>query len=104
MSESEALAQALSLDFVSAMAVECWGGLMGHGRIFLSVDLARSQLFFVNLWHGRTPFRFVTSGVPPKEEFQRRALGKSEGRTRTMGKIWGLGAWQAQYAISSSSH
>ena len=77
----------LSLDFVSAMAVECWGGLMGHGRILLSVDLARSQLFFVNLWDGRTPFRIVTSGVPPKEVFQSRALGKSEGTTRTMVKI-----------------
>ena len=89
----------LSLDFVSAMAVECRGGLMGHGRILLSVDLARSQLFFVNLWDGRTPFRFVTSGVPPKEEFQSRDLGKSEGTTRTMVKNWGLGAWQAQYAV-----
>ena len=69
----------LSLDFESAMAKECWGGPMGHGRILLSVDLARSQLFFVNLWDGRTLFRFVTSGVRPKEEFQIRALGKSEG-------------------------
>ena len=81
MSESEVRAQVLSLDFVLAMAVECWGGLMGHGRILLSLDLARSQLFFVNLWDGRTPFRFVTSGVPPKEEFQCRALGKSEDTT-----------------------
>ena len=92
MSESEAHAQAFSLDFVSAMAVECWGVLMGHGIIVVSVDLARSQLFFVNLWDGRTPFRFVTSGVPPKEEFQSRALGKSEGTNRTMVKTWGLGA------------
>ena len=53
----EARAQGLSLDFVSAMAVECWGGIMGHGRILLSVDLARSQLFFVNLWDGRNPLR-----------------------------------------------
>ena len=68
----------LSLDFVSEMAVECWRGLMGHGRILLSVDLARSQLFFVNLWDGRTPFRVVTSGVPPKAEFQSSALGKTQ--------------------------
>ena len=81
----------LSLDFVSAMAVECWGGLMDHGQILLSVDLARSQLFFISLWDGRTPFRFVTSGVPPKEEFQSRALGKSEGTTRTMVKIGAYG-------------
>ena len=77
---------------------------MGHGRILLSVDLARTQLLFVNLCDGRTPFRFFTSGVLPKEKFQSRALGKSEGRTRTMVKNWGLGAWQAQYAVSSSSH
>ena len=81
----------LSLYCVSGRAVECWGGLMGHGRILLSVDLARSQLFFVNLWEGRTPFRFVTSGVPPKEEFQSRALGKSEGTQRTLVKNWGPG-------------
>ena len=77
---------------------------MGHGRIFLSVDLARSPLFFVNLWDGRSPFRFVTSGVPTKEEFQSRALGNSEVTTQTMVKIWGLGAWQAPYAVSSSNH
>ena len=77
---------------------------MGHGRILFSVDLARSQLFSVNLWDGRTPFRCDTSGVPPKEEFQSRSLGKSEGTTRTMVKNWGLGAWQAQYAVSPSSH
>ena len=77
---------------------------MGHGRILLSVDLARSQWFFVNLWDGRTPFRFVNSGVPPKEEFQSRALRKSEGTTRTLVKNWGLGARQAHYAVSPSSH
>ena len=77
---------------------------MGHGRIFLSVDLARSQLFFVNLWDGRSPFLFINSGVRTKEEFQSRGLGKSEGTTQTMVKNWGLGAWQAQYAVSSSSH
>ena len=77
---------------------------MGHGRIFLSEDLARFPIAFVNLWDGRTHFSFVTSGVPPKEEFQSKAVGKTEGTTRTMVKNWGLGAWQAQYAISSSSH
>ena len=77
---------------------------MGHGRIFLSVDLALSQLFFVNLWDWRSPFRFVTSGVPTKEEFQSRALGKSEGTTQTTVKNWGLGTWQAQHAVSTSSH
>ena len=84
MSESEECAQVFVLNLVSAMAVECLGGLKGHGRILLSVDLTRSQLFFVNLWDGRTPFRFVNSGVPQKEEFQCRALGKIEGTTRNM--------------------
>ena len=77
---------------------------MDHGRILLSVDLAQSQLFFVNLWDGRIHFSFVTSGVSPKEVFQSRALRKSEGITRTMVKNWGLGAWQALYAVSPSSH
>ena len=60
MSESEARTQAFFLDFVKAMAVECWGGLMGHGRILLSVDLAQYHLFFVNLRDGRSLFRLVT--------------------------------------------
>ena len=94
----------LNLDFVSAMAMECWGGLMGYGLILVYVDLAQSQMFFVILWDGRTSFRFVTSGVPPKEEFQNRALGKSECTTLTTVKNWGLEAWQAQYAVSPSSH
>ena len=96
------LLRLLSLDFVSAMAVECRGGLMGHGRIFFLRICPESQLFFVNLWNGRTPFSFVTSGVPPKEEFQSKAMGKTEGTTQTI--VRGLGAWQAPYAISSSSH
>ena len=77
---------------------------MGHGRIFLAVNFARSQLFFVNLWAGRSPFRYVTSGVPTKEEFQSSDLGKSEGTTQTMAKNWVLVAMQAPYAVSSSSH
>ena len=40
------LLRLLSLDFVSAKAVECRGGLMGHGRIFLSEDLARFPIAF----------------------------------------------------------
>ena len=42
---------------------------MGHGRFFLSLDLDRTQLFWVNLVDGRSPFSLVTSGVPPKEGF-----------------------------------
>ena len=50
----------------------------------------------VNLWDGRSPFSLVTS-------FQSRAQGRGEWTTRTMVKNWGLGAWQAQYAVSWSS-
>ena len=104
MSESEARAQA----FVSGFCNSDGRGMLGrpHGP-WKHLDLCgfgRSQLLFVNLWDGRTPFRFVTSGVPPKEEFQSRALGKSEGTTRPRVKNGGLGATQAQYAVSPSSH
>ena len=57
---------------------------MGHGQVFLSVDLARTQLFWVHLGDGRSPFSLVTSGVPPKEGFQSRALGRGEWTNRTM--------------------
>ena len=53
---------------------------MGHGRILLSVDLARSQLFFINLWDGRPPFKFVISGVSPKEEFKAEPWGRVKGQ------------------------
>ena len=62
-SESEALAQAFVSGFYINDGRGMWGGIMGHGRIFLSVDLARSQLLFLNLWDGISPFRFITSGV-----------------------------------------
>ena len=102
MIESEARAQA----FISGFCISDGRGMLGrpHGPWRNLVDLARTQLFFVNLWDGRTPFMFDTSGVPPKEEFQCRALGNSEDTTRTMVKNWGLGEWQAQYAVSPSSH
>ena len=74
---------------------------MGHGRIFLSEDLARFPIAFRQSVGWEDSFQFVTSGVPPKEEFQSKAVGKTEGTTRTMVKNWGLGAWQAQYADSS---
>ena len=32
------------------------------------------------------------------------ALGKTERTTRSMVKNWGLGAWQAQYAVSPTSN
>ena len=65
---------------------------MGNVRIFLSVDLAQSQLFFVNLWDGRSSFRFITSCVRTNDEFQSRSPGKSEGTTQNMVKNWCLGA------------
>ena len=104
MSESEALA----LAFVSGFCTSDGRGMLGspHGP-WTNLPLCGfgvNLLLLVNLWDGRTPFRFVTSGVPPKEEFQSRALGKSEGTTQTMFKNWDLGAWQAQYAVSSSNH
>ena len=76
---------------------------MGHVPIFLSVDLAWSQLFLIKLWDRRSPFRFVTSGVPTKEEFQSRALGKNEGTSQSIVKNWGLVVWQAQYAVYKPS-
>ena len=104
MSESEARAPA----FVSGFCIRDGRGMLerphGPWTNLALYGFGPNQLFFVNLWDGRTPFRFVTSGVPPKEEFHSRALGKSEGTTRTMVKNWGLGAWQDQYAISPSSH
>ena len=101
--KSEALAHAFVSGFCINDGRGMWGGLMGHGRIFLSVDLARSQLFFVKLWDGGSPFRFVTSGVPTKEAFPSIANRKSEGTSQSMVKNWGLVAWQAQYAVYTSS-
>ena len=49
MSESEARAQAFVSGFCISDGRGMLGVLMGHGRILLSVDLARSQLISVNL-------------------------------------------------------
>ena len=87
MSESEAVLRIFSLDFVPAMAVECWGRLMGRGRILLSVDLARSQLFLVNLCDGRTPFRFVTSGSHQKRNSKAEPWGIVKGHRELWLKI-----------------
>ena len=104
MSESEVRAQA----FVSGFCISDGRGMLGrpHGpwTNLALCGFGPIPIVFVNLWDGRTPFRFVTSGVPPKEELQSRALGKSEGTTRTIVKNWGLGAWQAQYAVSRYSN
>ena len=81
------LLRLLVLDFVAAKAMGCREGIVGHGGILLSVDLARYKLFFVNLWDGRTPFRFVTSDVPPKEEFKSRPWGRVKGQPELWLKI-----------------
>ena len=74
----------LSLDFVSAMAMELSGGLMGHGRILLSVDLARSQFFFVILGMGG-----LLSGLLPQVSHQKRN-SKAElwGRVKGQPELW----------------
>ena len=84
------LVRLLPLDFVSMMAVECRGVLMGHGRVFLSVDLARSQLFWVNLWD---------SVLLTKVSHQKRDSRAEPWTTRNLTKNTGLGARQAQYAF-----
>ena len=104
MSESEAPAQA----FVPGLGTKDGHGMLGRTQgpwtNLALCGFGQIPIFFVNLWDGRTSFRIVTSGVPRKEEFQSRAQGKIEGTTRTMVKNWGLGAWQAQYVVSQSSH
>ena len=78
------LLRLLSLDFVSAMAVEGRGGLTGHGRILLSVDLARSQLFFVNLLDG-----VLLSGlIPQVSEQKRNSNAEPWGRVQGQPELW----------------
>ena len=62
----------LSLDFVSRMAVECNGGLMGHGRVSLYGDLVLKSL---RSFCGKGGVLFSASGVPPKEGVPSNALG-----------------------------
>ena len=84
----------LSLDIVSLMVVEFLGDFMGNGRVLLSGGLAPSKEFGVILWAGRSPFflllllfSFLTSGVPPNEGFQSRALGGATGQSEIWLKI-----------------
>ena len=44
-------------------------------------------------------FSFLTSGVPPNEGFQSRALGRGDWTIRNLVKNWGLGTCQAHYDI-----
>ena len=95
----------LSLDIVSIMVVEFLGDFMGNGRVLLSGGLATSKEFGVILWAGRSPFlllllllfSFLTSGVPPNEGFQSRALERGDWTTRNLVRNWGLGTCQAHY-------
>ena len=87
MSESEARAQA----FVSGFCISNGRGMLGrpHGPWTNPAlcGLGPIPIVFRQTVGWEDSFRFVTSDVPPKEEFQSRALGKSEGTTRTMVKI-----------------
>ena len=44
-------------------------------------------------------FSFLTSGDPPNEGFQSRALGEGDWTIRNLVKNWGLGKYQAHYDI-----
>ena len=98
----------LSLHIMSLMVVKFPGDFMGKGRVLLSGDLAPSKEVGVILWDGRSRFfccccfvlfHFLTSVVPPNEEFQSRALGRGDWTTRNLVKNWGLGLCQAHYDI-----
>ena len=57
---------------------------MGHGRIFLSVDLARSQLFFINLWDG-----VLLSGLLPQVSHQKQnSKAEPWGRVKGQPGLW----------------
>ena len=84
----------LSLDIVTLMVVAFQGDFMGNGRVLLSGGIAPSKEFGVILWAGRSPFfllllsfSFLTSGVPPNEVFQSRALGRATGQSEIWLKI-----------------
>ena len=57
---------------------------MGQGRILLSVDLARSQLFFVNLLDG-----VLLSGLIPQVSDQKRnSNAEPWGRVKGQHELW----------------
>ena len=51
---------------------------MGHGQVFLSVDLAQTQLFWVHLGDGRSPFLFGYLRCATKRGISKQSPG--EGR------------------------
>ena len=57
---------------------------MGHGLILLSVDLARSQLFFVNLLDGG-----LLSGLIPQVSHQKwNSKAEPWGRVKGQPELW----------------
>ena len=61
---------------------------MGHGRIFLSVNFARSQLFFVNLWAGMLPSGMLPQVSEPKRNSKAETWGRVKGQPKLWLKIW----------------
>ena len=60
---------------------------MGHGRIFLSVDLARSQLFFFHLWDGRTLSGLLSQVSHQKRNSKAEPWGRVKGQPEPWLKI-----------------
>ena len=84
MFESDALAQAFVSGFCINDGRGMWGGLMGHGRIFLSVDLARSQLFSSICGMGG-----LLSGLLPQVSHQKRnSKAEPWGRLKGQPNLW----------------
>ena len=104
MSESEARAQA----FVPGFFISDGRGMSGrpHGpwRNLALCGFGPIPIVFRQSVGWEDSFQVCYLRCPTKGGIQSRALGKSEVTTRTMVKNWGLGAWQAQYAVSPSSH
>ena len=90
----EAPAQVFVSRYRVTHGLEFLGDFMGNGRVLLFGGLAPSKEFGVILWAGRSPFflllllfSFLTSGVPPNEVFQSRALGRATGQSEIWLKI-----------------
>ena len=69
-----------------------WGHSVGWKKSVFVVVVVVVLFCFVS-------FCFLTSGVPPNEGFQSRALGRGDWTTRNLLKNWGLGTCQAHYDI-----
>ena len=60
---------------------------MGHGRILLSVDLARSQWFFVNLLNGGLLSGLLHQVSHQKRNFEAEPWGRVKGQPELWLKI-----------------